>query len=144
MSAKQYSTRQKRNDSYPLLASIADAMKQMALERAVLPDPEERAKPIRHIFTRGARVYLWFLPAGTETTVGGKTLLVESAQWKMAVARDGMFPSEEEMKIFRRAFGVSGFFFHDGAQQWNPKRDENAVTRYAYVLRWFARHQSAI
>lgn len=123
-----------------LLSRIADAMKSMALERAAMPDPMASHKPTRHIFTRGARVYLWFLRAGSEITVGGKPLVVESDQWKIAVARDNVFPSEEEMKIFRKAFGVTGIFFTDTPQMWKANADDpNAVTRYAYVIRWFVR-----
>lgn len=122
-----------------ILTKIANAMKEMALERATLPDRVERAKPIRHLFERGARVYLWFLPAGTEITVAGKPLLIESDQWKLAVARDGVFPGDVEMQTFRRAFGVTGMFFTDTPQQWNPHPDAaQPVTRYAFVLRWFA------
>lgn len=127
-----------------ILTKIANAMKQMARERAELADPVERAKPVRHIFERGARVYLWFLPAGTAIMVANKSLVIESDQWKLAVARDGVFPSDIEMQTFRRAFGVTGMFFTDTPQQWNPHPDAAPpVTRYAYVLRWFATRTSA-
>lgn len=128
------------DDIYAVLSPIADAMKQMALERAALTDRTERRKPIRHIFTRGARVYLWYLAPGMQTRAGTGMLTLETPQWKLAVARDGTFPSDDEMKIFRRAFGVDGIFFTDAPQIWQPNpNDVNPATRYAFVLRWFAK-----
>lgn len=122
-----------------ILYRIADAMKSMARERAEMPDPLARSKPTRHIFSHGARVYLWFLPAGTEITVGGKPLVIESDQWKIAVARDGVFPGDVEMETFRKAFGITGIFFTDTPQQWlKTANDPSSVVRYAYILRWFA------
>ena len=133
-------TKLRDDEVQTVLARIADAMKEMALERAAHPDPAERAKPIRHIFTRGARAYLWYLPAGAQTRVGAQTLTLDAPQWKLAIARDGVFPGDDEMKIFRRAFGVNTIFFNDAPQQWNPNpHDAQPVTRYAYVMRWFAR-----
>lgn len=128
------------DDIYAVLSPIADAMKQMALERAALEDRIERSKPIRHIFTRGARVYLWYLAPGMQTRAGTGMLTLETPQWKLAVARDGTFPSDDEMKIFRKAFGVDGIFFTDAPQIWQPNpNDVNPATRYAFVLRWFAK-----
>lgn len=131
---------------FPVLGRIANAMKQMARERAALPDPGEASKPVRHIFERGARIYLWFLPAGTETMFGGEPLHIESDQWKLAVARDGVFPSETEMKTFRAAFGIGSLFFSDIPQMWTTPSIPAAppVTRYAYVLRWFAREERVL
>jgi hypothetical protein len=130
----------KSDDDANILGSIAAAMKDMARERAALSDPVERAKPVRHIFTRGARAYLWYLAPGDTTFINGKQVAVEHAQYKLAIARDSTFPGDVEMQTFRAAFGVSGLFFSDTPQQWNPiPNDPNSVTRFAYIIRWFAR-----
>lgn len=127
----------------PVLTHIADAMKEIALERAANGEPAERVKPVRHIFERGARIYLWFLPAGTAMHVGGKPLVIESDQWKLAVARDGVFPGDVEMKTFRRAFGITGIFFNDGPQVWRTIPQNETTLRYAYILRWFVRTEQS-
>lgn len=112
-----------------LLARIAAQMKQMAIESAQAPSKEERKKPIRHVFTRGAIVDVKFTSDSNNKPM-----------WKMRVARDGVFPSDAEMRTFRIAFGVPPLFINDAPQMWTPNaRSTTSVTRYAYVIRWHAR-----
>lgn len=112
-----------------ILDKIAAQMKRMARERAASLLDEERERPVRHLFRNGAMVDIKF-------THDSNGVLM----WKMRVARDGVFPSDVEMKVFRRAFGVTPVFINDAPQQWLPHREAGTV-RFAYVLRWHAREE---
>lgn len=108
------------------LIKIAAGMKEIALDRALgrnsSDDPIRREQPVTHTLTGGARLEL------------GRTVNSENKPvWRLRVSREGVFPSETEMRVFREAFEVG---------MWISDPPQVLGTRHAFVIQWLVVPQS--